>query len=88
MHYLPKSSGAMIYLSMMRLMLRRLAVACTFQTASQNYLFAAYGVEKNFYGISSARRYKVVLENKNGSLTPLSVEGLPLLRSLLQSRHA
>ena len=31
---------------------------------------------------------EVVLENNNGSLTPLSVEGLPLLRSLLQSRHA
>jgi hypothetical protein len=29
----------------------------------------------------------VVLENNNGSLTQLSVEGMPLFRSLLESRH-
>ena len=29
----------------------------------------------------------VVLENNNGYLTQLSVEGMPLFRSLLESRH-
>jgi hypothetical protein len=34
------------------------------------------------------KQYTVVLENNNGSLTQLSVEGLLLVRSLLASLYA
>jgi hypothetical protein len=39
-------------------------------------------------GLRHAEQISVVLEINNGYLTPLLVEGLPLFRSLLESRHA